>query len=290
MMSGNIDINKYTDELIKAGVDRDDARLEVSLFADYSANEDEFVSFIRRRISGEPMAYILGEKDFYRDTFTVREGVLIPRSDTEILVESALQFAAALSFPTGDIISLPHCSRELTELKMADFCTGTGCVGISVYKELISAGRKVSLCLTDISDKAIDCAGENIDKLIADKDAVRIIREDVLSDITCLEAGSFDMILSNPPYINKEDMDSLDDIVGNNEPKLALEGGEDGLLFYAPIAKKAQMLLKEGGALIVEHGYDQGEKIREIMQSYGFKNVTTVRDYASVDRVTFGVK
>ncbi len=289
-MSGDLITTNAINELIEAGIDKEDARLEVSLFEEAAKDDKELMSFISRRITGEPMAYILGYRDFYRDRFKVAEGVLIPRSDTEILVETALWFAGALDFPTGDILKVPKSFNELSSLNIVDLCTGTGCIGISVYNELLSKGRNVRCVLTDISDTALSCAKANIEALSKDKDNIRCFKEDVLGDQTKLPSASFDIVMSNPPYITSSDMKELSREVGEHEPHLALFGGDDGMKFYPIIAKKAQAILKQGGALIVEHGYDQGEKVRNIFTEYGFNYVTTLKDYGGVDRVTFGVR
>ena len=289
-MSGDRNIDSFINELIEAGIDREDARLEVLLFDEAAKDSDELKAFISRRVQGEPMAYILGCKDFYRDRFNVTSGVLIPRSDTEVLVEAALWFAGALDFPMGDILNLPKSLNDLSSLNIADLCTGTGCIGISVYNELISKGRDVKCVLTDISDTALSCAASNIEAVAKDKDNIRCFKEDVLADESELPSESFDIVMSNPPYITSEDMRELDAVVGEHEPHLALFGGEDGMKFYPVIAAKAKSLLKAGGALLVEHGYDQGEKVRKVFEENGYNNVTTLRDYGGVDRVTFGVK
>ena len=289
-MSGDLITTNAINELIEAGIDKEDARLEVSLFTESAKDDTELRSFISRRLAGEPMAYILGYKDFFRDRFNVTEGVLIPRSDTEVLVEAALWFAGTLDFPMGDILKIPKSFNDLSSLNIVDLCTGTGCIGISVYNELISKGRDVRCVLTDISDKALACASSNIEVAAKDKTNIRVFAEDVLAEKTRLPYESFDIVMSNPPYITSSDMTELDPVVGEHEPHLALFGGDDGMKFYPVIASKAKSILRPGGALIVEHGYDQGEKVRNIFTQNGFNYVTTLKDYGGVDRVTFGVR
>ena len=292
-ISGDRRVEEAIKKMIEAGIDIDDARLEVSMFAESAKSDEEFDEFIARRIGGEPMAYILGYKDFYRDTFKAIPGVLIPRSDTEILVECALKFAGILEWPMGDVAGVPKCNYESDNVRFIDFCTGTGCIGISVYKELIRNGKKAEGILTDISPVALRCSSSNIETIIGETDALKVVEDDVLNDkngTDLFAPETVDMIISNPPYINDKDMEELDDIVGKNEPHLALEGGADGLIFYPHIARRAMELLMNGGALMVEHGYDQGEAVRKIFADAGFKDVMTLKDYGSVDRVTFGVK
>lgn len=292
-ISGDQRTEKAIKKMIEAGIDIDDARLEVSLFAEATRDDEEFNSFVDRRISGEPMAYIVGQRDFYRDTFKVIPGVLIPRSDTEILVECALKFAGVLDFPMCDVLNIPEAADMSDHIRFADLCTGTGCIGISIFNELTRHGRDAACILTDISPEALGCARDNVSRIASDPDRVRVVRNDVLHDMKdsdVFTSATFDMIISNPPYINAEDMRTLDDVVVDHEPHLALEGGADGLMFYQPIAAGAYRLLKDGGALMVEHGYDQGQAVREIFKQAGFKDVMTLRDYGNVDRVTFGVK
>lgn len=289
-MSGDLITTNAINELIEAGIDKEDARLEVSLFTESAKDDTELRSFISRRLAGEPMAYILGYKDFFRDRFNVTEGVLIPRSDTEVLVEAALWFAGALDFPMGDILKIPKSFNDLSSLNIVDLCTGTGCIGISVYNELISKGKDVRCVLTDISEEAISCASSNIEGIAKDKTNIRVFAEDVLAEKTRLPYDSFDIVMSNPPYITSSDMKELDPVVGEHEPHLALFGGDDGMKFYPVIAEKAKSILRPRGALIVEHGYDQGEKVRNIFTQNGFNYVTTLKDYGGVDRVTFGVR
>lgn len=277
--------------LIDAGIDSSDARIEVSEFFECAKTEADFIEFINRRVSGEPMAYITGSKPFYKSEFKVIPGVLIPRSDTEILVETALRFLRCLNFPMGDIYNVPetNISHINDGIKVVDLCTGTGCVGISIHKELLENQRNASTILVDISDEALACSASNVDGL----NNIDIIKADVLdtnSLVSKLGETKADIIVSNPPYINSEDMKLLDKTVGEFEPHLALFGGEDGMDFYSALADTALAILKNGGAIAVEHGYDQGEKVRKVFSDHGLKSVMTIKDYGDNDRVTFGIK
>lgn len=290
-MSGK-DLQRAITRLNEAGIDINDARLEVSAFDAKAETEEDLESMVDRRLRGEPAAYIVGERSFYKDIFAVTEGVLIPRSDTELLVESALMYAGALDMPIGDVALIPSTFNNTGSIRLADICTGTGCVGISVAKELESRGLETETVLTDISDRALYCSADNSAKLLNGKN-IRVIKADLTDPDSASLVGedeTFDLLLSNPPYINAKDMDELDPQVKDHEPRLALFGGDDGLDLYPHLASLGQRLLKKGGALIVEHGYDQGEAVRGIFEAVGYTGVLTLKDYGGNDRVTYGRK
>ena len=239
-----------------------------------------------RRAKGEPLAYILGHRHFWRGDFKVVPGVLIPRPDTELVVECALRFCGIHELATGDVLDIPVCSG-LTDIRFADICTGTGCIGISIANEITASGHSVSGILTDISDTALSTAGSNAESLLTGSASVEIIRNDILKDEL---PGKFSFIVSNPPYITEKEMDELDSVVKDYEPDLALRGGVDGLDFYESIFKKAFDSLVPGGAVFVEHGYLQGEAVRRLCREAGFEKVGTVRDYGNNERVTWGIR
>ena len=238
---------------------------------------------VRRRAKGEPLAYILGYRHFYKECYKVCSGVLIPRADTEMVVESALKFLGIDDMATGDLLKIPDYDKELTDIRFADFCTGTGCIGISVAK-----GGKVSGYLIDISDTAIDTASYNVESQAIRPEFINVMKYDVTCNAP--DIGELDFIVSNPPYITNEEMNTLDKGVKDYEPDLALRAGDDGLDFYHPIIESAKKLLRDGGALMVEHGYGQGDSVREIFESAGLKKCMTIRDYGGNDRVTLGIK
>ena len=292
-MSGN-SRQQYTERLIRAGIDINDARLEIEDFISFASDEKELLDFISRREKGEPASYILGFKDFFKDRFKVVPGVLIPRSDTEILVETALQFLGCNDMPLGDIGRIPVSEAPDGTVRIADLCTGTGCAGLSVFLEMIRKGRDIRLFMSDISEKAVDCASLNIQNLVPEqnKTLISLLTEDVFESdgSSYTSEGLLDVVISNPPYINDEDMKTLPKDVASYEPELALRGGPDGLTFYFHLAFISDKILKNGGALIVEHGYDQGPSVRDIFEKQGFNNVTTLTDLGGNDRVTFGRK
>ena len=245
---------------------------------------DEAVS---RRASGEPLAYVLGHRHFYREDYKVRPGVLIPRADSEILVEAALQYLGALDLPAGDVANIAPSTKTYTTVRFADLCTGTGCIGISLANELGRHGISVNGILTDLSDTALQTASENAVNCCNMPGVIEVQRHNILEDDL---AGTYDIVVSNPPYITDSEMNELDREVSAYEPALALEGGTDGLKFYESIFGKAYKALDEGGAVMVEHGYLQGEAVRELCAKAGFADIITLKDYGGNDRVTAGFK
>ena len=292
-MSGdNKDVKRgAVNKLVEAGIGQSDARFEVDDLFDASGSEEEFESFISRRAGGEPASYITGRKYFYKECYFVRKGVLIPRSDTEILVECCLKALGVLDMAVGDVAEIPQVTgNDAPGLSVADLCCGSGCVGISVSNEAFRHGlRNSGFTLSDISDIAIGCSGDNIASQALDSGSIDLVKCDVLSDdVYGLKGKPFDIIVSNPPYVTDDEMKELPPDVKDHEPSLALRGGPDGLLFYRRMCSFSPKLLNDGGALIVEHGCDQGEAVRRVFSENGFKDIITVRDYAGNDRVTFG--
>ena len=285
-MSG--DINKAIEVLTNAGIDHEDARFDIGVIFSYLGEDEKvFEEAVRKRASGVPVAYIVGRQAFYREEYKVTTSVLIPRADTELLVETALRFLGALDFPAGDVNLVPESSERLTSPRILDLCTGTGCVGISVLNALLSKGIPAQAVLSDISEEALAVARDNIESQAADKTAAKAVRLDVLSDEHPEGLGVFDVITANPPYINSDDMKALDREVKDHEPHLALAGGDDGLDFYLPICKLSHKYLREGGILAVEHGYDQGGQVSQTLMAQGFNNVKVLKDFGGNDRVTF---
>ena len=243
---------------------------------------------VKRRASGEPLAYILGYRHFYKECYKVCPGVLIPRADTEIVVEAACRFLGLNEMATGDLLGIPSYGEDISDIKFADFCTGTGCIGISIANEIIRSGGRVSGYLIDISDTAIETAMVNVQSQALKPETVSVIKHDVLG--SCPGLGKLDFIVSNPPYITNSEMEELNSDVKDFEPDLALRAGDTGLDFYGPILNISKALLKDGGALIVEHGYLQKDAVREIFEQGGLKNCITIRDYGGNPRVTLGIK
>ena len=288
-MSGNI--NKAIEVLTEAGIDHEDARFDIGvLFTEFGEDGKAFDEAVMKRAAGVPVAYIVGRQPFYREEYKVTPSVLIPRADTELLVETALRFLGALDLAAGDVNLVPESAEPLTSPRILDLCTGTGCVGISVLNSLLAKGIRAQAVLADISDEALAIARENIESQAADKSAIRAMKIDAMAGELPAGLGHFDVITANPPYINSVDMKALDKEVKDHEPHLALAGGEDGLDFYLPICKLSHKCLRQGGMLAVEHGYDQAEGVSQTLMAQGFNNVKVLKDFGGNDRVTFGIK
>ena len=243
---------------------------------------------VKRRAGGEPLAYILGYRHFYKECYKVAPGVLIPRADTETVVESVTKFLGINKMATGDVLNVPEYGRELFDIKFADLCTGTGCIGISIANEIVRAGGRAEGVLIDISDTAIAVSTDNVKSQALKPEDIKVMKHDVLG--SCPDLEKLDFIVSNPPYITNKEMEELDSVVKDHEPDLALRAGDTGLDFYTPLLNIAKALLKDGGALIVEHGYEQGDAVRAIFEQGGMNNCMTIRDYGGNQRVTVGIK
>lgn len=266
-----------------------------SLQNDLAGDFEACLAACRRIAAGEPLAYVLGHQPFYREDYYVNSAVLIPRPDTELLVETALQYCGACEFPMGDVIKINKgAMRRGDDLVFADFCTGSGCVGISVINQLTNAGYDVTAYLSDISSEALEVCNKNLMSQLTDlsKEAsfIKVINCDLKNENKMrrlIAANSLDFIVSNPPYITSEDMGLLERSVADYEPTLALYGGNDGLDFYKILAEYGKIFLKNGAPMMVEHGYDQGEAVREIFIRNGYIDVVTLKDYGGNDRVCF---
>lgn len=219
---------------------------------------------IKRRLAGEPVAYLLGEHEFWGMPFYVDPSVLVPRPDTETVVEVARSLRADRAAPC----------------RVLDLCTGSGVIAISLAKEL-PAARVVA---TDVSEAAVAIARRNAERnAVAERVDVR------LGDLWDAVAGErFDLICSNPPYIASSVIPTLAAEV-KREPVLALDGGPDGLQFYDRICAAARIHLEPGGALVVEHGFDQADAVRERFVAAGLTRVTLVYDLGKNPRVTWGI-
>ncbi len=216
---------------------------------------------MKQRLNRYPLQYILGKWDFYGRPYKVGPGVLIPRPDTETVIEVCL-----------DIIDKKKPSDVL------DLCAGTGCIGITIACER----KNSNVTLVEKYEEAARYIKENIKN--ADGNA-KLLMGDVFESIGADK--KYDLIVSNPPYINEKDMGNLQPEV-EFEPPTALYGGEDGLMFYRAIASNYRDSLKSGGSLVFEIGYDQGEAVKDILLALGFKNVKIKKDYSENDRVVFG--
>lgn len=220
----------------------------------------EVEELAKRRLTGEPLQYILGECEFMSLNFQVEQGVLIPRSDSEILAETVIE----------------NCGEGM---KILDICSGSGCIGISVAHYV----KDAVVDMIDISDKAIYICGKNIE-LNGVADRVKVKKMDILNEYP---AERYDIAVSNPPYIETEIIDTLQTEVKDYEPHIALDGGCDGLVFYRRIIDTAPQYLKTNGLLAFEIGYNQGEAVTSMMNKE-FENVKLIKDLCGNDRVVIG--
>jgi len=221
---------------------------------------------IDRRIAGEPLQYLLGEWEFMGLPFAVKEGVLIPRPETELLCEQGFDFLE---------------TRPPERRRLLDLCCGTGCIGIAAKKYV--QGAEVT-CL-DRFDTPLSLTEENAAKNGVD---VRILRGDALLPPEA-DSGEFDLILTNPPYIPSRDIASLQKEV-LFEPHEALDGGEDGLCFYRALTEHWLSVLCEGGAVMAEIGIGEKEEVMALFLKAGLKDVRVINDYADIPRVVIGKK
>jgi release factor glutamine methyltransferase len=219
---------------------------------------------IRRRLAGEPVAYLLGEAEFWSLTLAVDPSVLVPRPDSETVVEVALATRADRAAPCA----------------VLDLCTGSGAIALALAKELPAA----EVVATDLSEAAAAIARGNAARhQLAERVTVRV------GDLwAAVDADRrFDLITANPPYIATAVIDTLSAEV-RREPRLALDGGADGLACYRRILGEARHHLVSGGALVLEHGYDQADAVGALVRDAGFTDVTLVRDLGKNPRVTWG--
>lgn len=227
-------------------------------------------SLISRRVAGEPLAYVLGEWDFYGLTLSISPAVLIPRADTEVLVDWT---AAVIRERIGD-----H------EFRFLDLGTGSGCIGIALGHTFPNA-RGV---LMDVSSNAVELAKENV-KRYNMLNRLFCVPGDVMEHADT-RIGKFDVIVSNPPYITRDEMEALDASVRDFEPQGALFGGEDGLEFYRAILSGWLELLKDGGFIAFECGYQQARSLGRLMKASGIEKIKIVEDTAGIQRVVSGFK
>ena len=240
-------------------------RLWISVHRDDSADKDIeqiFISYCKRRSLGEPLAYITGKKEFMSLEFVVNQDVLIPRSETELLCE--------------EIISR-HKNKSV---KILDICTGSGAIACSLAHYMPHS----SIWAIDISPEALNVAKINALNLAKGKN-IEFLRMNALEKININE--KFDIAVSNPPYIESEIIENLDITVKDHEPRLALDGGKDGLIFYKSIVHNIDSILKPSGIIYFEIGYNQGDALKNIMKDK-FCDIRVIKDLAGHDRIVTG--
>lgn len=248
-----------------AGKNREQFLRDMSLYASDEV-EAKVAELMNRRLAGEPVAYLIGEWEFYGLPLDISRDVLIPRADTEVLAEQAILAARA----AGE------------GARVLDLCAGSGCVGLAVAANAPNC-RAV---LADVSEEALKICRQNIR------------RNDLNARVTCVQADArqappamlwdFDVIACNPPYIPTGDIDGLDPSVRDYEPRLALDGGDDGLDFYRDIAEKWRTALRLGGVLLFEVGIGQASGVEQILSRCGYEDIETFQDTGGIWRVVKG--
>ncbi|MBS4538344.1 peptide chain release factor N(5)-glutamine methyltransferase [Clostridium sp. D2Q-11] len=228
---------------------------------------DKFDKLIGKRKDGYPLQYILGHQEFMGLDFKISEGVLVPRPDTEILIEKIIK-------------SYDHIDKET--INIMDIGTGSGAITLSLAYYI----KNSYVYSIDISEQAIKVAKKNCDVLNL-QDKVEFIHKDILEGFPKIDK-KLDVIVSNPPYIPSGDIEGLQVEVAKYEPRLALDGGEDGLIFYKYITTHAHELLAVNGLLAYEIGHNQGEEVKELMEMNGFKDIEVIKDLSNNNRVVIG--
>ena len=246
---------------------------------DFKQKQRLYESYLKMRKDGYSVAAIIKKKDFYKSTFYVDENVLIPRPETETLVEKALDEVKRIN-------NLKLHDKNNEKVKILDMCTGSGCIGISILKEAIKMGINVSLTLSDISKDALNVSKINYKNIIADrgKNEAIFIEGDLFQNIP--KHNKFDIIVSNPPYIKDSDEDSLA-IEVKREPHIALFGGNDGLDIIKRLINESVNHLNNNGVLAFEFGLGEEGEI-DILLRKSFEKVSIVNDLTERPRFAFG--
>ena len=221
-------------------------------------NINDFWKLIYQRSKGKPVAYLTGKKFFWKHEFKINDKVLIPRPDTEIIVEQIL-----------------HLYRNKKKIRFIDVGTGSGCILLSILKER----KDFKGTGLDLSSNALKICDYNAEKLRV-KNRMKLFK----TDIDKFGVGKYDLVISNPPYIKNLDLKYLDKEVVNFEPRLALDGGIDGLSEIRKVIKKSSELIKRGGKLILEIAFDQREKVKKLLRNNNFYINSVVKDLAKNDR------
>ena len=230
-------------------------------------NEQKIAALLQRRIAGEPLAYLIGEWEFYGLPLDISPAVLIPRPDTEVLATKLIDAA-----------------RGAGSCRILDLCAGSGCIGLAAAANLPNA----RVLLGEYDEEALKICRQNIrrNRLTARVASLKIdAREKPARTL-----GEFQFLVSNPPYIPSADIDTLDASVREQEPRLALDGGEDGLDFYRVICEKWRDALCENGMLFFEVGIGQADQVLRIMRSHGFGDIQIVKDLNNIPRVVYGTR
>lgn len=250
-----------------AGKDREEFYRDLPLYA-AGPVEEKVEALLIRRLRGEPTAYIIGEWDFCGLTVAVTPEVLIPRADTEVLAQEAMDYVEPLE----------------DGARVLDLCTGSGCIGLAVA----TACPNVRVTLADLSEDALRLCKANVQRCGLTARAACVIANALEPPHPSLR--DFDLLVCNPPYICRGELDGLDPSVRDFEPRMALDGGEDGLDFYRAIARHWGAALKPGGKILLEVGYQQAGAVEILLGVSGFKEVSAILDTRGIRRVVTGTR
>jgi len=250
-----------------AGKSREEMLAISKIFATDPAVKQKIEDSVEKRLQGEPLAYVLGEWEFYSLPLVINENVLIPRVDTEILAR--------------EVINL--LKRKVWQTRLLDLCCGSGCIGLAAAANVPGC----RIVMIDSSEKALAVCRQNMIKTNLSRHVTAMDADILIKPPAIL--GEFDVIVSNPPYIPTADIQTLDSSVKDFEPLMALDGGEDGLDYFHAIAENWKKLLKRGGHLAFECGIDQAAAVRYILKQNGFSDIKTYKDTLGIERVITGM-
>lgn len=232
---------------------------------------DKLHKLVKRAVQNEPVQYLTGKTEFYSLELDITPECLIPRPETELLVERAIEFLR----------------KRNGKQFVCDLCTGSGCIAVAIGKNF----SNVRIIATDISDSALEIAERNVEKHQLQQ-CIELLCGDLFDPvIPQLDTGKFDLITCNPPYVSAAEYEKLDSNVKDYEPKAALFAGKDGLDVYKRICEKVDDFLKPDGVLIMEIGYDQGHGVRKLLEQIGcFAKITIEKDLNNNDRIVIAMK
>ncbi len=285
-------LRKSTDYLEAAGID--DALSDAEMLVFHVFNMDRLDAYVenpeirsadsakvrrllKRRLKGEPVQYIIGSIDFLGLTIRVGQGVLIPRPETELLVEEVIKTVQGSKFKVQEsLLNVEYRTSNIEHLLILDLCTGTGCIALSLAREFPDA----KVYGTDLSIDALVYAEKN-----AEANRIGNIQFFRGSLFEPVKGKKFDIITANPPYIRRDEIETLQREIRDWEPVAALDGGMDGMDFYRAILSSAGGFLNPGGFIFLELGYDQAEAVQKVARAEGFRNVTVINDYAGIGRI-----
>lgn len=239
---------------------------------------ERYIELIERRSKREPLQHITNRQNFFGYDFYVDSNVLIPRQDTEVLIEKILE-----------VIEANFNVEISSDISILDMCTGSGCIAITVYRELIKRGFNIDATAVDLSKDALAVTEKNVENLVGIKalnNTFHIIESDMFSNIN--NNRSYDIIVSNPPYIPTRDIEKLEPEVRDYDPIMALDGDTDGLRFYRRIIEESSNYLNNNGFIAFEIGYNQGDDVKSLLEEKGYKDIHIYKDLGGLDRVIIG--